>query len=78
VNYERQSPDWVRAVPFGTGFIDYAAFFQGLHDGGFDGVATFEMCSPLRGGGELENLDSCAKTYLQWMESRNLVRNPEP
>jgi len=78
VNYERQSPDWVRAVPFGTGFIDYAAFFQGLHDGGFDGVATYEMCSPLRGGGELENLDSCAKTYLQWMESRNLVKNPAP
>ena len=24
VNYERQPVDWVRAVPFGTGFIDYA------------------------------------------------------
>ena len=33
VNYERQPVDWVRAVPFGTGFIDYAAFFQGLRDG---------------------------------------------
>ena len=67
VNYERQPVDWVRAVPFGTGFIDYAAFFQGLRDGGFDGTAVFEMCSPLRGGGSLENLDACATTYLDWM-----------
>ena len=37
VNYERQPVDWVRAVPFGTGFIDYTAFFQGLRDGGYSG-----------------------------------------
>ena len=67
VNYERQDVDWVRAVPFGTGFIDYKAFFSGLRDGGFDGIATFEMCSPLRGGGSLENLDHCARTYLEWV-----------
>lgn len=71
VNYERQSPDWVRAVPFGTGVIDYTAFFQGLHDGGFDGVAVYEMCSPLRGGGELENLDACAARYLDWMRANS-------
>lgn len=70
VNYERQDVDWVRAVPFGTGFIDYAAFFSGLKDGGFDGIATFEMCSPLRGGGSIENLDACARTYLGWMKAR--------
>ncbi|MBL9131983.1 MAG: sugar phosphate isomerase/epimerase [Verrucomicrobiaceae bacterium] len=74
VNYERQPVDWVRAVPFGTGFIDYAAFFNGLKDGGFDGIATFEMCSPLRGGGSLENLDSCATTYLSWMRERELIQ----
>ncbi len=73
VNYERQPVDWVRAVPFGTGFIDYAAFFSGLKDGGFDGIATFEMCSPLRGGGSLENLDTCASTYLSWMKARQLI-----
>lgn len=73
VNYERQDVDWVRAVPFGTGFIDYAAFFSGLKDGGFDGIATFEMCSPLRGGGSLENLDTCATTYLSWMKARQLI-----
>lgn len=73
VNYERQPVDWVRAVPFGTGFIDYAAFFKGLRDGGFDGTAVFEMCSPLRGGGSLENLDACATTYLSWMKSQGLI-----
>ena len=73
VNYERQAVDWVRAVPFGTGFIDYASFFQGLKDGGFDGVATFEMCSPLRGGGTLANLDACATTYLDWMKARQFI-----
>ncbi len=73
VNYERQPVDWVRAVPFGTGFIDYAAFFKGLKDGGFDGIATFEMCSPLRGGGDITNLDACATTYLNWMRAQNLI-----
>ncbi|MBM3890340.1 MAG: sugar phosphate isomerase/epimerase, partial [Verrucomicrobia bacterium] len=61
------------AVPFGTGFIDYAAFFKGLRDGGFDGLAVYEMCSPVRGGGALENLDACATTYLKWMRARRLV-----
>jgi sugar phosphate isomerase/epimerase len=69
VNYEHQSNDWVRAVPFGTGFIDYPAFFGGLRDGGFNGVAVYEMCSPVRGGGTLENLDACAAKYLQWMQA---------
>jgi sugar phosphate isomerase/epimerase len=74
VNYERQEVDWVRAVPFGTGFIDYEAFFNGLKDGGFDGIATFEMCSPLRGGGSLENLDACTRAYLGWMRDRQFIR----
>jgi len=73
VNYEPVSPDWVRAVPFGTGFIDYAAFFKGLREGGFNGLAVFEMCSPLRGGGKAENLDGCATAYLQWMRARQLA-----
>jgi sugar phosphate isomerase/epimerase len=67
VNYEPMTPDLVRAVPFGTGFLDYAAFFHGLRDGGFDGIATYEMCSPIRGGGSLENLDKYAQSYLRWM-----------
>lgn len=67
VNYARVEPDLVRAVKFGEGFIDYEAFFQGLQEGGFDGIATYEMCSPVRGGGALENLDAYAGQYVQWM-----------
>lgn len=76
VNYERVTPDWVRAVPFGTGFIDYPAFFEGLRDGGFDGLAVYEMCSPLRGGGELQNLNSGATAFLQWMRAHQLIDPP--
>lgn len=67
VNYQRAEPDWVRAVKFGEGFIDLKAFFQGLRDGGFDGIANYEMCSPIRGGGALENLDAYATQYVEWM-----------
>ncbi len=70
VNYEPATPELVRAVPFGTGFIDYASFFRGLYDCGFDGLATFEMCSPVRGGGAIENLDEYARTYVRWMRER--------
>jgi len=73
VNYEPATPELVRAVPFGTGFIDYPAFFRGLRDGGFDGLATFEMCSPIRGGGAIENLDEYAQTYVRWMREHRLT-----
>jgi sugar phosphate isomerase/epimerase len=69
VNYERLTPDEVRAVPFGTGFIDYAAFFRGLIEGGYNGPATYEICSPIRGGGSIENLDACARAYLDWLKA---------
>lgn len=72
VNYSQNDVDMVRAVPFGEGFIDFDAFFNGLKEGGFDGIATYEMCSPLRGGGSLKNLDDCASRYLNWMKERNL------
>jgi sugar phosphate isomerase/epimerase len=72
VNYEPLLPELVRAVPFGTGFIDYPEFFRGLRDGGFDGLATFEMCSPIRGGGAMENLDAYAGTYVRWMREHGL------
>lgn len=77
VNYESAGPDLLRAVPFGEGFIDYQAFFKGLIDGGFDGIATYEMCSPLRGGGQMANLDRCARQYLQWMR-RNVPVAMDP
>ena len=73
VNYERQSPDWVRAVEFGRGFIDYEAFFRGLREGGFAGPAVYEMCSPIAGGGAAENLDAKARAYLAWLRERQLI-----
>lgn len=74
VNYARAEPDLVRAVPFGEGFIDYESFFRGLREGGFDGLANFEMCSPIRGGGALENLDAYAAGYVRWMRERGWSR----
>ncbi len=73
VNYEPRPVPLVRAVPFGTGFIDYQAFFSGLIDGGFRGIATYEMCSPLRGGGRLDNLDRYAQAYLTWMQQHGFA-----
>ena len=70
INYERAKPDLVRAVKFGTGFIDYPAFFRGLREGGFDGLFNYEMCSPVRGGGALENLDEYAAHYVEWMRAQ--------
>ncbi len=73
VNYLPAKPDMVRAVKFGDGFIDYEAFFSGLKEGGFDGIATYEMCSPLRGGGDEDNLDAHCKKYLDWMKQHEYV-----
>jgi sugar phosphate isomerase/epimerase len=72
INYLRIEPDLVRAVKFGEGFIDYASFFRGLIDGGFDGIANYEMCSQIRGGGAAKNLDAYAQQYVDWMKSHVL------
>ena len=56
-------------MTFGPGFIDYPSFFRGLKDGGFDGTANYEMCSPIRGGGTIENLDAYAASYVEWMQA---------
>jgi sugar phosphate isomerase/epimerase len=68
VNYERLDPPMVRAVPLGEGFVDLAAFFAGLKEGGFDGYVAYEMCSPLRGGGSEANLDRAAARSLAVIE----------
>jgi sugar phosphate isomerase/epimerase len=64
VNYERVDPPWARAVALGDGFIDFAEFFAGLREGGFDGYVAYEMCSPVRGGGSEKNLDAVAAQSL--------------
>ena len=66
VNYEPQRP-FVQAVPMGEGFIDYGKFFAALEAGGFRGTVAYEMCSPLRGGGSIENLDACARHFVDYM-----------
>jgi sugar phosphate isomerase/epimerase len=66
-SYEPLTP-YLRAVPVGQGFIDYAGFFRGLREGGFDGYVSFEMCSPVKGGGSLENLDATAKASLEALQ----------
>jgi sugar phosphate isomerase/epimerase len=57
-----------RAVPVGEGIIDYTSFFAALREVGYTGYVTYEMCSALRGGGRLENLDRYARHFRDWME----------
>jgi len=66
LNAYRELPQAVTAVPPGEGSIDYESFLRGLVAGGFDGNLIYEMCSPLRGGGEMTNLDRYARIFLQW------------
>jgi sugar phosphate isomerase/epimerase len=64
VNYRPLEPPAVRAVPLGEGFLDLPGFFAGLKEGGFAGYVAYEMCSPLRGGGHISNLDNTALRSL--------------
>lgn len=70
INYRRVDPPAVRAVPLGEGFLDLEAFFAGLRDGGFNGYVAYEICSPIRGGGDEANLDAASAKALdrirQW------------
>lgn len=63
VNFEPLTPATV-AVPMGEGIINYRAFLSALYEGGYRGPVAYEMCSPLRGGGSMENLDRCARRFL--------------
>ncbi len=73
VNYRRVAPDSVKATKMGAGEIDYDAFFRGLDDGGFDSGAwaVYEMCSPVVGGGAMENLDLHARAFVDWIDGRS-------
>jgi len=69
VNYETVEPAMVRATSMSEGEIDYVSFLRGLSDGGYEGPLVYEMCSPLEGGGEEENLDAKAKDFLSYCRS---------
>ncbi len=66
VNFEPLTPA-VQAVPMGSGFIDYRAFLNALRDGGYSGPVAYEMCSPLLGGGSEDNLDRCARAFIEYL-----------
>jgi sugar phosphate isomerase/epimerase len=68
VNYVQQ-PDVIRAVPMGEGFIDYASFFYALKANDYDGYVAYEMCSVLEGGGSEENLERCARQFIEYMKA---------
>jgi sugar phosphate isomerase/epimerase len=69
VNYRERQPALV-AVPVDEGFIDYRAFLGALEAGGFRGTVAYEMCSPLRDGGEPEVLDRYARRFLEFIRGR--------
>ena len=66
VNYERQTA-WTQAVPMGEGFIDYIGFLHAMQENGYQGEVAYEMCSPLLGGGQVDNLDAYARQFLKFM-----------
>ena len=67
VNYEAVEPPGVFAVPMGSGDLDYKTFFDGLAAAGFDGYVSYEMCSPIRDGGDLDTLKDYARRFLEYM-----------
>jgi len=66
VNYTSLTP-YIQAVPIDEGFIDYRKFLGALRAGGFQGSIAYEMCSPLLGGGSIENLDRYATRFLEFI-----------
>ncbi len=77
VNYVPQNAA-VQAVPMGQGFIDYRSFFAALVELGYTGHVAYEMCSPLQGGGSEENLDRCARAFVDYMRSLPEARPAAP
>jgi sugar phosphate isomerase/epimerase len=71
VNYRAVSPAIARAVAPGKGELDYAAFFAGLREAEYQGYVAYEMCAPLEGGGDLQNLDQTALRFLDFLDAMN-------
>lgn len=68
VHYAPCTPALTRATAPGEGELDYGAFFEGLREVGYRGPVAYEMCAPLEGGGQIENLDRTARIFLQFLE----------
>ena len=69
VNFIEQKPA-LSAVPVDEGFIDYAAFLEALYEGGFRGNVVYEMCSPLRDGGDGRTLDRYARRFVEFLREQ--------
>lgn len=69
INYEALQPDMVMAESMSEGEIDYGKFLRGLREGGYSGPLVYEMCSPLKGGGEEQNLDRKALDFLSFCKN---------
>jgi sugar phosphate isomerase/epimerase len=65
-NFE-EMPAWMQAVPVDEGFIDYSLFLGAMRAAGFAGSIGYEMCSPLRDGGDIGTLDRYAVGFLESM-----------
>ncbi|MCW5963208.1 MAG: sugar phosphate isomerase/epimerase [Bryobacterales bacterium] len=78
VNYTAIDPPIVRAVAPGSGVLDYRSFFMGLRDIQYQGYVAYEMCAPLEGGGDLENLDRTARLFLEFLDQMNALPLEEP
>lgn len=78
VNYAPSEPPAVLAVPMGQGELPYDAFLRTLRAHGYDGWVTYEMCSPIRGGGSLNNLESYARAFIEYMNGFNGTPSAQP
>lgn len=56
------------AVSLGDGVVNYQRFVASLKNVGYQGCLSYEMCSPLAGGGEIANLDAVAKKSLEYIK----------
>jgi sugar phosphate isomerase/epimerase len=68
VTHEKYGTDMI-AVPAGRGDIDYVEFIGALKEIGYDGALSYEMCSPIAGGGNEHNLDRCARESFEFIRA---------
>jgi len=67
VSFEEDGEEFV-GVPPGEGPTDFREFVSALKEIDYDGWLSYEMCSPLVGGGSEENLDRYALQTLEYMQ----------
>ena len=69
VNYEELTPTIRRPCRSMKDLSTTRLFCARCEAGGYSGAVAYEMCSPLRGGGGIENLDRCARKFVDFMRS---------